>query len=541
MQLRTCARALLVSFLIASVLSQLATAAPATLPPSQVLVRWNDGVSYVGGSLAARRAVVVALTEVNNTLTVTSAFITGSGAEGLALNRALSSGHLGLFKRALERSGLTQYVENDSVVTIDPVTDTVAVDDAQWGISNERGGLNVRGAWEVTQGAGSVVAVLSTGIRPDPALDPNVLPGYDFIRNMRLSVDGDGRDADPTDPGGYNEVNCPRRSWNGTRVAGTIAAIPDAGRKVAGVAPQARIVPIRVAGVCDRAHVSDIADGLLFAANIQVPGGPINTNPANVIVLTFTARIGCPRILQDAISRVTFARPELTLVVSGTGRGDEDVQYWAPGNCQWVASAMAMDNNLLSFPSATWGRATHTFGAPGESNTTTDSGITLPMGPSSGRYASTVAAGSHLAGVGALLLARYPQLSWHDFVGAVMNTGRPPRPPRMECDPNCPPSINAAAAVRVNFTRPPAALGAIRISPPNTTRAYALLDWTYTQDTTHYIAQTSVDGQTWTGAEIDVLVPPVRVSGLRDGHHVRVKSCSSFGCSPYSYAVADFP
>ncbi len=58
-------------------------------------------------------------------------------------------------------------------------------------------------------GAPVVVAVLDTGVRFDhPDLQPvsaggNLLPGYDMISDASTANDGDGRDADASDPGDW--------------------------------------------------------------------------------------------------------------------------------------------------------------------------------------------------------------------------------------------------------------------------------------------------------------------------------------------------
>ena len=47
--------------------------------------------------------------------------------------------------------------------------------------------------------------MLDTGITPHPEFDGQLLPGYDFVSNVDTARDGDGRDADPTDPGNWSE------------------------------------------------------------------------------------------------------------------------------------------------------------------------------------------------------------------------------------------------------------------------------------------------------------------------------------------------
>ena len=73
--------------------------------------------------------------------------------------------------------------------------------------------INAQQAWDVTKGSTSiVVAVLDTGVRfdhPDlPQLTGNMLPGYDMVSPDSSGVfttanDGNGRDADASDPGDF--------------------------------------------------------------------------------------------------------------------------------------------------------------------------------------------------------------------------------------------------------------------------------------------------------------------------------------------------
>jgi serine protease len=95
--------------------------------------------------------------------------------------------------------------------------------------------INLPQAWEITQGSPNVVvAVVDTGVLLDhPDLTANLVPGYDFISNPAVSRDGDGRDPDPDDPG--NSYTPGSSFFHGTHVAGTIAAVSNNGKGVAGI------------------------------------------------------------------------------------------------------------------------------------------------------------------------------------------------------------------------------------------------------------------------------------------------------------------
>ena len=81
----------------------------------------------------------------------------------------------------------------------------------QWNLD----GIGAPSAWDVTTGIPSiVVGVCDSGIIAHPDLDPQVVPGYDFVSDVGLAGDGDGRDPDPTDPGG-TALSDGSHEWHG--------------------------------------------------------------------------------------------------------------------------------------------------------------------------------------------------------------------------------------------------------------------------------------------------------------------------------------
>ncbi len=110
--------------------------------------------------------------------------------------------------------------------------------DLQWQLNR----LGAEDAWRTSSGAGITVAVVDTGVdAAHPDLNGRVLPGYDAIRR---------RSGGTTDPNGH-----------GTHVAGAIVG----NGTVAGIAPNAKVLPIRVMDKSGFGTTSDIAAGIVWA------------------------------------------------------------------------------------------------------------------------------------------------------------------------------------------------------------------------------------------------------------------------------------
>jgi subtilisin family serine protease len=115
----------------------------------------------------------------------------------------------------------------------------------QWHYYESAGGINLPAAWDITTGSASIViAVLDSGIRPHVELAGRLLPGYDFISDLGIGNDGNGRDADASDPGDYG-CNNSDSSWHGTHVAGTLGAASNNSSGVSGVNWVSKLLPLR--------------------------------------------------------------------------------------------------------------------------------------------------------------------------------------------------------------------------------------------------------------------------------------------------------
>lgn len=118
----------------------------------------------------------------------------------------------------------------------------------QWGLAR----IRASEAWPVATGAGVTIAIVDTGVdlgHPDLAANVDIERDADF-------VDGKG------DLDGAQDT-----SGHGTHVAGIAAAVTNNGVGVAGVAPHALLLPVRVLGP-EENRTARIAAGIRYAADV---------------------------------------------------------------------------------------------------------------------------------------------------------------------------------------------------------------------------------------------------------------------------------
>jgi thermitase len=220
-----------------------------------------------------------------------------------------------------EASGLYAALQND------PSVDYVQYDelnslylqsnDPLW---NELWGLikiDCAPAWKISQGEDIIVAVIDTGvdynhpdIRENIWTGPDGSHGFDFSNNTN----------DPLDYHGH-----------GTHCAGTIAAITNNATGIAGVAPKAKIMALKI---FPHAYDSVCAQAIKYAADngakiISNSWGPNDRRPQNPT-------------LAEAID---YATAKGCIVVFAAGNNNDDVQFYSPANHPAVISVAATDRN----------------------------------------------------------------------------------------------------------------------------------------------------------------------------------------------------
>jgi serine protease len=225
---------------------------------------------------------------------------------------------------------------------------------AQWYMQNtQAAAVDALGAWDLTTGSpGVVIAELDTGVRFDQpdlrnASANRLLPGYTMISaesngTFLVANDGDGRDADASDPGDWistSDTKTPlfagctvaHSSWHGTRVAGILGAITNNQTGIAGMTWSGWILPVRVLGKCG-GYDSDIIAAMAWAAGMHIAGVPDNPYPARVLNMSLGAAGSCPASYQQIVDELVVAGV-LVVVSAGNEGGPVD----APANCIGVA------------------------------------------------------------------------------------------------------------------------------------------------------------------------------------------------------------
>lgn len=242
-----------------------------------------------------------------------------------------------------------------------------------------------------------VVAVIDTGIdytHPDLAdnlftndLEANGIPGVDddnngFVDDI-VGYDFVDEDGDPFDENSH-----------GTAVAGVIAAVPDNGIGVAGIAGDfdVEILALRALGADGSGTLTDVAESIVYAVD----------NGADVINLS----LGGEGFSSSLANALAYAEANDVLVVAAAGNAGQNNDliptYPASFGFDNLLSVAATDRNgrLASF--SNFGATSVDLGAPGA-----DIATTFPNGQV-GSISGTSFAAPLVAGAAAALLASLP-------------------------------------------------------------------------------------------------------------------------------------
>ena len=270
-----------------------------------------------------------------------------------------------------------------------------------WGLQQ----VKAEQAWPSTTGTGAVVAVVDTGIDfTQPDLQGQVLQGATFTgcQTQRPCGNGDFRGPDGQNNG----------DEHGTHVAGTIAAVRGNGIGVVGVAPSAKILPVKV--LEDGSGSSeDIGDGIRWAADHGAD--VVNLSLGSVPGGQALAISGLDSAMREAIA---YARSKGVLTVAAAGNSStalcNDPAFTSAAICVGATDRNGLHSWYSELPNKTDFKSVSAPGGAGLTSCDDDIWSTVPRGTGSAAcgqgdydaYAGTSMATPHVAAVAALLYAQ---------------------------------------------------------------------------------------------------------------------------------------
>ena len=286
----------------------------------------------------------------------------------------------------------------------------------QWGVT----AIKAPQAWPATRGAKVIVAVIDTGVdtrHPDLQGRLLMLPGSDMTRNTASRCSFQRAQA------GARKSRAVARDDNGhgTHVAGIVAAATGNRKGVAGVAPAARVLAVKVLDRSGSGTDRSVARGICFAVRngAKVINLSLGHDPVSSVIVS--GRNG------DTNRAVAFAHARGAAVIIAAGNeGFPACDF--PASHAKALCVGAVDKRGLRARYSNFGTAVGVV-APGGFGGVTECGddedvwsTILPTGRGDcGRdgyeaLAGTSMAAPHVAGVAALVVGRFAKRATADFV-----------------------------------------------------------------------------------------------------------------------------
>lgn len=249
--------------------------------------------------------------------------------------------------------------------------------------------IQCEAAWDISKGAGITVAVIDSGIIPDhPDIEDNIL--RDSANNPISSAFINGAILTNIQDSGLG---------HGTHVSGIIAAEGDNAIGITGVAPAAKIMPIKAFSDVGQARSLDLARAMYFAEE----------KGAHIINNSWFYNKDASSIAQDdhdedfaLLKAIRFVIGKKVICVFAAGNNGKNIDnHWLVRETDTiVVAATTLDDDILGVSNLS---TFLTIAAPGASITSLGiDGVNYP------RKSGTSFSAAHVSGALALYLSRHP-------------------------------------------------------------------------------------------------------------------------------------
>ncbi len=361
----------------------------------------------------------------------------------------------------LNRDPSIEYAEPDFKIKLDTTNDYFSnTNGSAWSLPySEAWGLEqveAQQVWDQTQGAGVIVTIIDTGVdynHPDLWNNIWVNPALISDVNFDGKVNLDDADLNHNKIIDSNEVIAGMfgrdfvngdyapidDSGHGTHVAGTIAAVANNQIGIAGIAPQAQILPIKILNASGSGYLSTIAQGLQYTIDLYLT----NPNIESMITNNSYGGSGVSQLLEDTFNQ---AKEAGIISVVAAGNSNADAADTIPASYDSVITVGSVGYNKIRSGFSNYGSVVD-IAAPGggDSNDASAANILSTISLDSeimrtrpqykitdpysspyfyARLAGTSMAAPHVAGVAALVKSKHPEFNPDEVQNTLVNTSK---------------------------------------------------------------------------------------------------------------------
>ena len=281
--------------------------------------------------------------------------------------------------------------------------------------------------WSQSQGQNITVAVLDSGVNYN---HPGIQENLQFKEEDKVDGLDDDNNGLADDYLGWDFVNADRFPFDddghGSHVSGLVAS------PLSGIAPKAKILPIKIFSAGGRTDLATIISGIYYAVDsgVQIINASLGMTSPNVAA--FNA-METPQALREAIE---FAHSKNILFVSAAGNGDElsgvgfdisrrpvfPASFDLPNSITVAATSLGQLTQYSNFSA----KNVHVAAPGGDQNQLILSlAKENSMGFAFAPQAGTSMAAPIVSGLAALMLSANPKLLPQDIKNILLATGDP--------------------------------------------------------------------------------------------------------------------